>query len=54
LQTSGYATDPRYAEKIRSIIASPILGAVESSLKPGAELPKLSMKARCNFNAPAR
>ncbi|MBL8200112.1 MAG: flagellar assembly peptidoglycan hydrolase FlgJ [Chromatiales bacterium] len=25
LQSAGYATDPRYAEKIRSIIASPIL-----------------------------
>ncbi len=41
LQSSGYATDPRYAEKIRSIIASPILGSVDSSLKAGAELPKL-------------
>lgn len=26
LQSAGYATDPRYAEKIRSIVASPILG----------------------------
>jgi flagellar protein FlgJ len=25
LQSAGYATDPRYAEKIRSIVASPIL-----------------------------
>ena len=39
LQSSGYATDPRYAEKIRSIIASPILGSVDASLKAGAELP---------------
>jgi len=39
LQSSGYATDPRYAEKIRSIIASPILGSASSSLKTGAELP---------------
>ncbi len=39
LQNSGYATDPRYAEKIRSIIASPILVAVDTSLKPGSELP---------------
>lgn len=27
LQSAGYATDPRYAEKIRSIVASPILDA---------------------------
>jgi flagellar protein FlgJ len=39
LQNSGYATDPRYAEKIRSIIASPILGAVNTSLKAGNDLP---------------
>jgi flagellar protein FlgJ len=26
LQSAGYATDPRYAEKIRSIAASPIFG----------------------------
>ena len=39
LQSSGYATDPRYAEKIRNIIASPILGAVDTSLKAGDELP---------------
>jgi flagellar protein FlgJ len=39
LQSSGYATDPRYAEKIRSIIASPILGSVDTSLKGGSELP---------------
>jgi flagellar protein FlgJ len=39
LQSSGYATDPRYAEKIRSIIASPILGSVDTSLKGGNELP---------------
>jgi flagellar protein FlgJ len=40
LQSSGYATDPRYAEKIRSIIASPIIGSVHSTLKAGTELPK--------------
>ncbi|MEZ5563329.1 MAG: flagellar assembly peptidoglycan hydrolase FlgJ [Gammaproteobacteria bacterium] len=40
LQSSGYATDPRYAEKIRSIIASPILGVADTSLKAGNELPK--------------
>jgi len=40
LQSSGYATDPRYAEKIRNIIASPILGSVDSSLKTGTELPR--------------
>ena len=39
LQSSGYATDPRYAEKIRSIIASPILGSVDTSLKAGDKLP---------------
>lgn len=39
LQRSGYATDPRYAEKIRSIIASPILGSVDATLKTGGELP---------------
>jgi flagellar protein FlgJ len=39
LQSSGYATDPHYAEKIRSIIASPILAAVDTSLKAGNDLP---------------
>jgi flagellar protein FlgJ len=39
LQNAGYATDPRYAEKIRSIIASPIIAAVDTSLKAGNELP---------------
>ena len=39
LQSSGYATDPRYAEKIRSIIASPILGSAGAALKAGDELP---------------
>jgi len=39
LQSSGYATDPRYAEKIRSIIASPIIGAATSELKTAGEVP---------------
>ncbi len=39
LQSAGYATDPRYAEKIRSIIASPILSPATAELKPGADVP---------------
>ncbi len=39
LQSSGYATDPRYAEKIRSIIASPIIGAATSALKTAGAVP---------------
>jgi len=39
LQSAGYATDPRYAEKIRSIIASPILGAVSPALKGDSDVP---------------
>ena len=39
LQSAGYATDPRYAEKIRSIIASPALGTAGSPLKQERDLP---------------
>jgi flagellar protein FlgJ len=39
LQSAGYATDPRYAEKLRSIIASPILGAAGPALKPRDDVP---------------
>jgi flagellar protein FlgJ len=39
LQSSGYATDPRYAEKIRSIIASPIIDGVASALKTAGGVP---------------
>jgi flagellar protein FlgJ len=39
LQSSGYATDPRYAEKIRSIIASPIIDGVASALKTAGVVP---------------
>lgn len=33
LQAAGYATDPRYADKIRSILASPLLGTTVRTLK---------------------
>lgn len=39
LQSAGYATDPRYAEKIRSIIASPALGTTGSALKEERNVP---------------
>ena len=39
LQSAGYATDPNYAEKIRTIIASPILSATGPALKSGSDLP---------------
>jgi flagellar protein FlgJ len=39
LQSAGYATDPRYAEKIRSIIASPALGSAGMTLKDELDLP---------------
>ena len=39
LQSAGYATDPRYAEKIRGIIASPALGTAGSALKDERDLP---------------
>ncbi len=39
LQSAGYATDPRYAEKIRNIIASPALGTAGAALKDGRDLP---------------
>ena len=39
LQSAGYATDPNYAEKIRTIIASPILSATGPALKSGGDLP---------------
>lgn len=39
LQSSGYATDPRYAEKIRSIVASPIIEVATSELKTAGDVP---------------
>ncbi|MEZ5565140.1 MAG: glucosaminidase domain-containing protein [Gammaproteobacteria bacterium] len=39
LQSAGYATDPRYAEKISDIIASPILGNGDTPLKTDGEVP---------------
>ena len=39
LQSAGYATDPHYAEKIRSIIASPTLGTTGSALKDERDRP---------------
>lgn len=39
LQAAGYATDPRYAEKISAIIASPILGGGDAPLKAGGNVP---------------
>jgi peptidoglycan hydrolase FlgJ len=39
LQSAGYATDPRYAEKIRSIIASPVLGSAGLALKGTGDVP---------------
>lgn len=39
LQSAGYATDPRYAQKIRDIIDGPILGQFGDALKLAGELP---------------
>ena len=39
LQSAGYATDPRYAEKIRSIIAGPTLSTVLPTLKDVTDVP---------------
>ena len=39
LQSAGYATDPRYAEKIRSIIASPALDSAGLELKSDGDVP---------------
>ncbi len=39
LQSAGYATDPRYAEKLRRILQSPILGGTPPALKTGGDLP---------------
>jgi flagellar protein FlgJ len=39
LQAAGYATDPRYAEKISGIMASPALGAALQTLKFATGLP---------------
>ena len=39
LQAAGYATDPDYAEKIRSIIASPTLAPAGQALKDERDLP---------------
>jgi flagellar protein FlgJ len=39
LQSAGYATDPHYAKKIHSIIASPAMGTAGSALKDERERP---------------
>jgi flagellar protein FlgJ len=39
LQSAGYATDPRYAAKIRNILESPGLNAAIDALKTGDRLP---------------
>ncbi len=39
LQSAGYATDPRYAEKIRSIIGSPALSPAAPALKSERDVP---------------
>jgi len=39
LQSAGYATDPRYAEKIRSIIGSPALSPAGPALKSEPDVP---------------
>jgi flagellar protein FlgJ len=39
LQAAGYATDPRYADKIRSILASPALDAAVRTLKFAGGVP---------------
>ncbi len=39
LQSAGYATDPRYAEKIRSIIGSPALNPAAPALKSERDVP---------------
>jgi flagellar protein FlgJ len=39
LQEAGYATDPRYAEKLRSIMESPRFNEVLASLKKADSLP---------------
>jgi len=39
LQSAGYATDPRYAEKIRSIISSPVLSPAVPALKSERDVP---------------
>lgn len=39
LQEAGYATDPRYAEKLRSIMESPRFNATVARLKNATELP---------------
>jgi flagellar protein FlgJ len=41
LQAAGYATDPRYADKIRSILASPVLDAAVRTLKFAGGMPTL-------------
>jgi len=39
LQESGYATDPQYAQKLKSVIESPTMQRVLSGLKKPASLP---------------
>lgn len=42
LQAAGYATDPRYAEKIRGILASPALDATVRTLKVADGVPTIA------------
>jgi flagellar protein FlgJ len=39
LQSAGYATDPRYAEKISRIAGSPLISATSLALKSGSDVP---------------
>lgn len=39
LQEAGYATDPRYAQKIRSVLESPTMRSIVRELKSGEMLP---------------
>lgn len=41
LQAAGYATDPGYADKLRSILASPRFGDLVGALKNPAGMPRL-------------
>ncbi len=43
LQRAGYATDPAYADKIRSILASPVLESALAPLKDSPPLPIITV-----------
>ncbi len=46
LQTAGYATDPRYAQKITSILHSDTMSGAVDKLKISAQLPITSLNGR--------